>query len=229
MHRSKRHHKKHIAWLPAAVLGADDGIVSTASLILGVTAAHGTHANILIAGIAGLVAGAMSMAASEYVSVYSLEDYEQADLQRKRACIKADSDGTHAALVASYLGLGLDAALAKQVADQLMSNGAMGAYARNELLISPARRARPNQAAFTSAGSFALGASMPVLIVLLAPRAGLIACVSAVSLISLALLGAWAARTGGASVIAGAMRVAFWGALAMVLTAAVGTLFGTVA
>jgi VIT1/CCC1 family predicted Fe2+/Mn2+ transporter len=170
----------------------------------------------------------MSMAASEYVSVHSLTDYEQADLQRKRVRIKTDRDGAHAALVASYLGLGLDAALAKQVADQLMSHGAVGAYARDELLISPARRARPNQAAFASAGSFALGASMPVLIVLLAPRASLIACVSAMSLISLALLGAWAARTGGASVIEGAVRVTFWGALAMVLTAAVGTLFGTV-
>jgi VIT1/CCC1 family predicted Fe2+/Mn2+ transporter len=168
MHAAE-HHKRHFGWLPAAVLGADDGIVSTASLVLGVTAAHGAHLAILIAGTSGLVAGAMSMAASEYVSVHSLADYEQADLRRKRAHRKADRAGAHAALQASYVGLGLDQALARQVADQLMAHGAMGAYARDELLISPARRARPNQAAVTSAGSFALGGGLPVLVATLVP------------------------------------------------------------
>ncbi len=210
------------------MLGADDGLVSTASLVLGVTAAHASPMSILITGVSGLVAGAMSMAASEYVSVHALADYETADMARRHALLKANTRGAHDALVTSYLSLGLNAVLAKEVADGLMANGAVGALARQELLISPARRAHPNQAALASASSFAIGASLPIVVTLLVPTAYLLVAVATTSLTFLSALGAWAARTGGARVYAGALRVTFWGALAMGLTTCVGTVFGHV-
>jgi VIT1/CCC1 family predicted Fe2+/Mn2+ transporter len=214
--------------LRAAVLGANDGIVSTASLVLGVAAAHGTHSSVLIAGVAGLVAGAMSMAAGEYVSVHSQADTEQADLRRERAELRADDKGEHKELTAIYVGRGLDPSLAEQVADQLMAHDAIGAHGRDELGISETLRARPNQAAFASACSFAVGAAMPLFVAAVVPATSLIIFVSGASLLFLALLGAWAARAGGASVMPGAIRVAFWGALAMGITAGVGALFATV-
>ncbi len=223
----ERHRTKRIGWLRAAVLGANDGIVSTASLVLGVAAAHATHANVLIAGVAGLVAGAMSMAAGEYVSVHSQADTEKADLERERKELKADEKGERNELATIYVGRGLKPALAKQVADQLMAHDALGAHARDELGISETLSARPIQAALASAGSFAAGAAMPLLVTALAPDALLILVVSGTSLVFLALLGALAARAGGAGVAVGAMRVTFWGALAMALTAGVGALFGT--
>ena len=211
------------------MLGANDGIVSTASLVLGVAAANASHANVMIAGIAGLVAGAMSMAAGEYVSVHSQADTERADIERERKELKADDAGERKELAAIYVGRGLDAALAKQVADQLMAHDALGAHARDELGISETLSARPLQAALASATSFAAGAAMPLLVAALAPQASLIAIVSGTSLVFLALLGGLAARAGGASVRTGAVRVTFWGALAMGLTAGVGALFGTIA
>jgi vacuolar iron transporter family protein len=217
----ERHRTERINWLRAAVLGANDGIVSTASLVLGVAAAHGTRSNVL-------VAGAMSMASGEYVSVHSQADTEQAELKRERAELKADDKGEHRELAAIYVGRGLDPTLAKQVADQLMAHDAIGAHARDELGISKTLSARPIQAAFTSAGSFAVGAAMPLLVTALAPEASLIVLVPATSLLFLALLGALAAGAGGAGVTVGAIRVAFWGALAMGLTAGVGALFGTI-
>jgi len=225
----ERHRTDRIGWLRAAVLGANDGIVSTASLVLGVAAANATHANVMVAGIAGLVAGAMSMAAGEYVSVQSQADSEQAALNLERAELKADDQGEQRELSAIYVGRGLDPALAKQVARQLMSHDALGAHARDELGISETLSARPVQAALTSAASFAVGAAMPLLAVALVSGAQLIPVVSAASLVFLAILGGLAARAGGASVAAGAMRVTFWGALAMALTAAVGSLFGAMA
>jgi VIT1/CCC1 family predicted Fe2+/Mn2+ transporter len=209
-------------------LGANDGIVSTASLVLGVAAAHATHRNVLVAGVAGLVAGAMSMAAGEYVSVHSQADTEQADLERERKELKVDDRGEHKELKAIYVGRGLDPALAEQVADQLMTHDALGAHARDELGISETLSARPIQAAFASAASFAIGAAMPLLVTALAPEASLIPLASGTSLVFLALLGGVAARVGGAPVMVGAMRVTFWGALAMGLTAGVGALFGPV-
>jgi VIT1/CCC1 family predicted Fe2+/Mn2+ transporter len=223
------HRTGRIGWLRAAVLGANDGILSTASLVLGVAAAHATHSNVLVAGVAGLVAGAMSMAAGEYVSVHSQADTEQAELGRERAELKADSKGEHEELAAIYVSRGLDPSLAKQVAEQLMAHDALGAHARDELGISETLSARPIQAAFTSAGSFAVGAAMPLLVTALAPEASLIVLVPATSLLFLALLGALAAGVGGASVTAGAIRVMLWGALAMGMTAGVGALFGTFA
>lgn len=225
----ERHRSERIGWLRAAVLGANDGIVSTASLVLGVAAADATHSNVLVAGVAGLVAGAMSMAAGEYVSVHSQADTEQADIERERKELKADDKGERKELTAIYVGRGLDAALAEQVADQLMAHDALGAHTRDELGISGTLSARPIQAAFASAASFATGAAMPLLVAALAPQASLILLVSGTSLVFLALLGGVAARAGGARVTVGAMRVTFWGALAMGLTAAVGALFGTVA
>jgi vacuolar iron transporter family protein len=228
-----RHRERHRAgrtgWLRASVLGANDGLLSTASLVLGVAAAHATHSNVLVAGIAGLVAGSMSMAAGEYVSVHSQADTEQADLALERAELKADDQGEHKELMAIYVGRGLKPALAKQVAEQLMDHDALGAHARDELGISETFRARPIQAALASAGSFAVGAAMPLLVAALAPAAGLIFLVAGTSLLFLALLGGLAAGAGGAGVAMGAMRVTFWGALAMALTAGVGWLFGTVA
>jgi vacuolar iron transporter family protein len=228
-HHRERHLTDHIGWLRAAVLGANDGIVSTASLVLGVAAAGATHSNVMIAGIAGLVAGAMSMAAGEYVSVRSQADSEQAALNLERKELAADNLGEHRELTAIYVGRGVDPALAKQVAEQLMAHDALGAHARDELGISETFRARPIQAAFTSAASFAVGAAMPLLAVGLVPGSSLISFVSGTSLVFLAVLGGLAARVGGASVALGAMRVTFWGALAMALTAGVGKIFGVAA
>ncbi len=222
----EQHRTERTGWLRAAVLGANDGIVSTASLVLGVAAAQATHSTVLVAGVAGLVAGAMSMAAGEYVSVHSQADTEQADIERERREIKKDYPGESKELAAIYVGRGLDPALAKQVADQLMAHDAVGAHARDELGISETLSARPLQAAFASAASFAVGAAMPLVVTALAPEASLIPIVSATSLVFLALLGGVAARAGGARVTVGAMRVTFWGALAMGLTAGVGTLYG---
>ena len=217
----ERHRTEHIGWLRAAVLGANDGILSTASLVLGVAAAHGTRS-------AGLVAGSMSMAAGEYVSVHSQADTEQADLARERAELRADDKGEHKELTAIYVGRGLDPSLAEEVANQLMAHDAIGAHARDELGMSETLRARPIQAALTSASSFAVGAAMPLIITALVPAASLILFVAGTSLLFLALLGALAARVGGASVTPSAIRVTFWGALAMGTTAGVGFVFGTV-
>jgi VIT1/CCC1 family predicted Fe2+/Mn2+ transporter len=222
----ERHRTSRIGWLRAAVLGANDGIVSTASLVLGVAAAHASHAGILVAGAAGLVAGAMSMAAGEYVSVHSQADSEDAELQKERHELHTDNEGEHKELAAIYVGRGLDPVLAQQVAVQLMAHDALEAHARDELGITDALRARPLQAAMASASSFALGAALPLLVAALAPAALNIALVFMTSLVFLALLGGMAARVGGASVAVGALRVAFWGALAMVITAGVGTLLG---
>jgi len=225
----ERHRTDRIGWLRAAVLGANDGIVSTASLILGVASAQGDHSSILVAGLAGLVAGAMSMAAGEYVSVHSQSDTEQADLERERQELKTNDPGEHRELAAIYVNRGLDPTLAKQVADQLMAHDALGAHARDELGISEALTARPIQAALSSAASFSVGAAMPLLVTVFAPEADLIPLVSASSLVFLALLGGVAARAGGSRVAMGALRVTFWGALAMGVTAGVGALFGTLA
>jgi vacuolar iron transporter family protein len=227
--KKEQHRIGRIGWLRAAVLGANDGILSTASLVLGVAAAHATHTNVLVAGVAGLVAGSMSMAAGEYVSVHSQADTEQADLKQERAELKADDKGEHEELAAIYVARGLDPALAKQVAEKLMAHDAMGAHARDELGISKTLTARPLQAALASAGSFAVGAAMPLLVTAIAPETALIPLVSGTSLVFLALLGGFAARAGGAGVVAGAIRVTFWGALAMAVTAGVGALLGTVA
>ena len=210
-------------------MGANDGIVSTASLVLGVAAAHASHGSIMVAGIAGLVAGAMSMAAGEYVSVRSQADSEEAALDLERAELKADDQGEHRELTAIYVGRGVEPVLARQVAEQLMVHDALGAHARDELGISETMSARPIQAALTSAASFAAGAALPLLVVAMVAAPALIPAVSATSLAFLALLGGLAARVGGARVAVGAMRVTFWGALAMALTAGVGALFGTVA
>ncbi len=224
----ERHRMGRIGWLRAAVLGANDGILSTSSLMLGVATSRASHTNILVAGVAGLVAGAMSMAAGEYVSVHSQADTEQADLALERAELKSDNRGEHAELASIYVARGLDPALAKQVAEQLMARDALGAHARDELGISDISVARPVQAALASAGSFGVGAAMPLLVTVFAPDSSLIALVAGTSLLFLTLLGALAARAGGAGVIVGAMRVAFWGALAMAVTAGVGALFGPV-
>ena len=224
----ERHRTGRIGWLRAAVLGANDGILSTSSLVLGVAAAHASHRNVLVAGVAGLVAGSMSMAAGEYVSVHSQEDTEQADLKLERAELRADDRGEHKELTEIYVDRGLDPSLAKQVAEQLMAHDALGAHARDELGISETLRARPLQAALSSAASFAVGAAMPLLVSAVAPEVGLIPVVFGTSVVFLALLGGLAARAGGASMMTGAVRVTFWGALAMAITAGVGALFGTV-
>jgi VIT1/CCC1 family predicted Fe2+/Mn2+ transporter len=225
----ERHRIARIAWLRAAVLGANDGILSTSSLVLGVATAHGTHTNILVAGVAGLVAGAMSMAAGEYVSVHSQADTEHAELDVERRELKADVAGERSELAEIYVARGLDPKLAKQVAEQLMAHDALGAHARDELGISDALSARPIQAGLASAGSFAVGAALPLLVTALAPAYGLIPLVAGTSFVFLAFLGALAAQTGGADMIAGAIRVTFWGAIAMTVTAGVGALFGAVA
>jgi vacuolar iron transporter family protein len=225
--QKERHLIGRIGWLRAAVLGANDGILSTASLVLGVATAHATHTNVLVAGVAGLVGGAMSMGAGEYVSVHSQADTEEAELERERTHLEADDKGEHKELAAIYVGRGLDPQLAKQVAQQLMAKDALGAHARDELGISKTLGARPLQAALASAGSFAVGAAMPLLVTALAPQANLIPLVSGTSLAFLAVLGGLAARAGGARVTDGAMRVMFWGALAMGVTAGVGALCGT--
>jgi VIT1/CCC1 family predicted Fe2+/Mn2+ transporter len=230
MHSGKKeqHHTERFGWLRAAVLGANDGILSTSSLVLGVAAAHGTHHNIMVAGIAGLVAGAMSMAAGEYVSVHSQADSEEAELALERTELRTDNKGEHKELAAIYVNRGLDPALAKQAAQQLMSHDALGAHARDELGITDTLRARPIQAAFTSAASFAVGAAMPLFVTAIAPAAVLIPLVSGSSLAVLALLGALSARVGGAGIMAGALRVTFWGGLAMAMTAGIGRLFGAI-
>lgn len=227
MPHRERHRSQNIGWLRAAVLGANDGILSTASLVLGFAAAHGTRLSVVLASVAGLVAGAMSMAAGEYVSVHSQADTEEADLARERGELKLDDAGEHRELAAIYRERGLTADLAETVAVQLMAHDALGAHARDELGISEALRARPIQAALASAASFAAGAALPVVITLLAPPTDLIVFVSAASLVFLAMLGALAAWAGGANMAVGALRVTFWGALAMAVTAGVGAVFGT--
>jgi len=227
-HHRERHRTERIGWLRAAVLGANDGIVSTASLVVGVAAAEATRSSVLVAGTAGLVAGAMSMAAGEYVSVSSQSDTEKADLERERRELETDGEAEHEELTAIYVGRGLDRPLAEQVATQLMAHDALGAHARDELGISEILTARPVQAALASAGTFAVGAAMPLLTVAAASEGALIPLVAGTSLVFLALLGGLAARAGGASMMGGALRVTFWGALAMAITAGVGALFGTV-
>lgn len=222
----ERHRTERVGWLRAAVLGANDGILSTSSLVIGVAAAHGSHRNVLVAGVAALFAGAMSMAAGEYVSVHSQADTEKADLEVEREELRTDDVGEHKELAAIYVGRGLDPGLAKQVATQLMAHDALAAHARDELGISEALAARPIQAALSSAASFAVGAALPLLAVIVTPQIYLIPVVAGASLLFLATLGAWAASAGGASVIKGAARVTFWGALAMAVTAAAGALFG---
>ncbi len=224
---TERHRTHRIGWLRAAVLGANDGIVSTASLIVGVAAANAGRGGILVAGVAGLVAGAMSMAAGEYVSVSSQADTERADLDREREELATDNPRERAELAAIYVARGLTPELAAQVADQLMAKDALGAHARDELGISEALSARPVQAALASASTFAVGAAMPLLLVLVLPAAWLVWGVSGASLLFLGLLGALAARAGGSPVGTSVARVTFWGALAMGLTFGVGALFGT--
>jgi VIT1/CCC1 family predicted Fe2+/Mn2+ transporter len=224
---AERHRTAHVGWLRAAVLGANDGIVSTASLVVGVAAAGASHGNIMLSGLAGLVAGAMSMAAGEYVSVHSQADTEAADLTRERAELEADPVAERRELTAIYVGRGLDYALANQVAGKLMEHDALGAHARDELGISEAQSARPVQAALASAASFGVGAALPLVVAALTSASALIAWVSGTALVFLAVLGALAARAGGAGLVTGAWRVTFWGALAMAITAGVGALFGT--
>lgn len=228
MRHVERHRTERIGWLRAAVLGANDGIVSTASLVVGVAAASAARGEVLTAGVAGLVAGAMSMAAGEYVSVSSQADTERADLARERRELVDDDAGERAELTAIYVARGLDPELARQVTEQLMARDALGAHARDELGISEALAARPVQAAFASAGTFAVGALLPLAVAAVAPAHALAVLVSAASLLFLALLGGLAARAGGAPTLRGAARVTLWGALAMALTAAVGALFGAV-
>lgn len=226
MRHSERHRTHRVGWLRAAVLGANDGIVSTASLILGVAAAGAGSQGILVAGVAGLVAGSMSMAAGEYVSVSSQADTEQSDLAREAKELAESPEHEHAELTAIYVKRGLDKKLASDVATQLTLHDALGAHARDELGISHTLAARPVQAAFASAGTFAVGAILPLLIVLLFPVSSLLWAVAGSSLLFLALLGSLAARVGGAPVLRATLRVTFWGALAMALTAGVGALFG---
>lgn len=222
------HRSEHIGWLRAAVLGANDGLVSTASLIVGVAAAHAAQHDILLTGVAGLVAGAMSMAAGEYVSVSSQSDTENADLARERAELKADPQSERAELAQIYVGRGVELALAEKVAEQLMKRDALGAHARDELGISDDLRANPLQAAMASAVSFAVGAVLPLLLVFILPIQNLIWIICVASTLLLALLGAIAAKVGGANMWRAALRVGFWGALAMAATAGIGSLFGKV-
>ena len=224
---SETHRTERIGWLRAAVLGANDGIVSTASLVVGIAASHASRSAVLVAGVAGLVAGAMSMAAGEYVSGSSQADTEEADLNRERKELATDNGLEHDELALIYVARGLEPELARQVAEQLMTHDALGAHARDELGISEHLSARPVQAAFASAGSFAIGAILPLLTVVVAPESKLELAVSGLSLVFLATLGVVAARAGGAPVLKSTIRVTFWGALAMGLTAAVGALFGT--
>lgn len=226
--RAESHSVSRIAWLRAAVLGANDGIVSTASLIVGVAAASAATADVLIAGAAGLVAGAMSMAAGEYVSVSSQHDTEQADLARELRELASEPEYERDELAHIYVERGVDPALAKQVAEQLTEKDALGAHARDELGIFESARARPLQAALTSAATFAAGAALPLSIVLLVPRSVLLPAVASSSIGFLGLLGTAGARVGGARVGRATIRVTFWGALAMALTAAIGAVFGAV-
>ena len=229
MRHQEQHRTERIGWLRAAVLGANDGIVSTASLIVGVAAADATRGDIIVAGVAGLVAGAMSMAAGEYVSVSSQADTEKADLERDRKELASDTADELAELTAIYAARGLDESLAKQVAEQLTAHDALTAHARDELGIFAAHAARPVQAALASAGTFAVGAIMPLLTVVASPERFIVPLVAGTSLAFLALLGGMSAQAGGAPILKAAARVTFWGALAMALTAGVGALFGIAA
>jgi VIT1/CCC1 family predicted Fe2+/Mn2+ transporter len=229
MRHRERHRTDRIGWLRAAVLGANDGIVSTASLVVGVAASHADRGQVLIAGVAGLVAGALSMAAGEYVSVSSQADTEQADLAREREELTTVPAAEEDELTNIYVGRGLEPVLARTVAQQLMAHDALKAHARDELGISDELIARPLQAALASAATFAVGGALPVVTAIVAPESNLSIMVTVLSLASLAALGALAARVGGASAMVGAARVAFWGALATALTAGIGHLFGTVA
>ncbi len=224
-HHRERHRLARVGWLRAAVLGSNDGIVSTASLMLGVAAADMARSDILLAGSAGLVAGAMSMAAGEYVSVHSQADAERADIERERGELAADAVSEQRELASIYVERGLDPHLAHQVAEQLTARDALGAHVRDELGIVSGTRARPIQAALASAASFALGAALPLAITMVAPPGALRSLIAGASLLCLAFTGAVAARAGGASMATGAMRVAFWGALAMAVTTAVGAAF----
>lgn len=221
----ERHGSTNLGWLRAAVMGANDGIVSTSSLVVGVAAAQTTHANILIAGVAGLVSGAMSMAAGEYISVSSQKDAEHAAIRRERKELAMDHESETEELTNIYVSRGLDYGLAEQVAQQLMKRDPLGAHTRDELGITETNKARPLQAALASAATFAIGAALPLLVVMFCPLQMISRIVAASALISLALLGALAARTGGASMLKGAVRVTFWSAIAMIATAAIGTLF----
>jgi VIT1/CCC1 family predicted Fe2+/Mn2+ transporter len=229
MRHTERHKNHRIGWLRAAVLGANDGIVSTASLVLGVAAAGATAQTILVTGVAGLVAGAMSMAAGEYVSVSSQSDTEQADIAKERLELATQPEHEHAELAAIYVARGLDVATAKAVSTQLMAHDALGAHSRDELGISDTTAAKPVQAAMASALTFAVGAALPLLVVLIASKGMLNVAVAASSLVFLTALGSLAARAGGSSVVTAAFRVTFWGALAMALTYGVGALFGVAA
>lgn len=229
MHRhTESHRSDRIGWLRAAVLGANDGIVSTASLLIGVAAANATHATLLVTGIAGLVAGAMSMAAGEYVSVHSQADTEQADLSRERSELARDPKAEHFELANIYMQRGVSPELAHQVADQLMAHDALGSHARDELGISETLTAKPLQAALASAASFVVGAALPLATIFIAPAHNVVPWICGMSLVFLGSLGAVAARAGGASVLTGAWRVTLWGVLAMGITALVGSLFGAV-
>ncbi len=227
-----RNHELHrlggIGWLRASVLGANDGIVSTSSLILGVAAAHVSQANILLSGTAALVAGAMSMATGEYVSVHSQADTEAAALAQERAELESDFAGESRELTEIYMRRGLDQALASQVAAELMAHDALGSHARDELGLSPGSAARPLQAALASAGSFAAGAALPLVVAVLTPERYLMPCIVGASLLCLLFLGGWSAKVGGADIRRGALRVAFWSALAMGVTTLVGTIAGAI-
>jgi VIT1/CCC1 family predicted Fe2+/Mn2+ transporter len=233
MARSLSHNERHlvarIGWMRAAVLGANDGIVSTASLVVGVAAAGAARGDIVVAGVAGLVAGAMSMAAGEYVSVSSQSDTEKADLAREAGELKTSPEFEQNELADLYVARGLEPDLARQVAVQLMAKDALGAHARDELGISGATTARPIQAAFTSAATFAIGAFLPLVIVFLAPAHALIPAIATSSLFFLGVLGAVGARTGGAAMLKPVVRVVFWGAVALVITAGIGAVFGNIA
>lgn len=223
----ERHRTAHIGWLRAAVLGANDGLISTASLVVGVAASGTSRSAILIAGVAGLVAGSMSMAAGEYVSVSSQADTEGADLARERAELASNPEGERAELTGIYVDRGLTPELAAQVTEQLMAKDALGAHARDELGLSEITAARPLQAALASAVTFAVGAALPVIVSAVVPHAQLAISVTVSALILLSVLGALAARVGGAPMWKGALRVTFWGALAMGVSALIGRLFGT--
>jgi len=229
MSHTELHRSHRIGWLRAAVLGANDGIVSTASLVIGVAAASSARENVLLAGVAGLVAGAMSMAAGEYVSVSSQSDAEKADLALEKRSLEQDTEFETEELAKIYESRGLEGALARQVAEKLMAHDALGAHARDEIGISEIAGPQPVQAAIFSAGTFTIGAALPLIVAWLVPDPFLITPVAASSLAALALLGGLAAGAGGATITVGASRVAFWGALAMVLTAGVGRIFGVVA
>jgi len=226
MNHNEAHRSHRIGWLRAAVLGANDGIVSTASLVIGVAAAHAARGDVLLAGVAGLVAGAMSMAAGEYVSVSSQADTERADLELEQKHLDDNLEYEQQELAEIYMGRGLDPDLANQVAEQLMAHDALGAHARDELGIFDRVSARPIQAALASAGTFSVGAALPIAAVFIAPEERLVEVVAGLSLVFLAMLGALAAQAGGARISIGVARVTFWGALAMALTASVGSLFG---